>query len=129
VFVVPGRLHARTGGSIYNHRIVSALRARGWAIDVHELDGEFPTPSADAIAAAAALLATVGDDTTVVIDGLAYCAMADVVVAASARLRLVALVHMLLLWSRHRSSTERQRGQTNGARCRRRQRSSSPGER
>jgi len=96
VFVVPGRLHARTGGSIYNHRIVSALRARGWAIDVHELDGEFPTPSADAIAAAATLLATVGDDTTVVIDGLAYGAMADVVVAASARLRLVALVHMLL---------------------------------
>ena len=93
---MPGRLHARTGGSIYNHRMVSVLRARGWAIDVHELDGEFPTPSADAIAAAAARLATVGDDTTVVIDGLAYGAMADVVVAASARLRLVALVHMLL---------------------------------
>jgi glycosyltransferase involved in cell wall biosynthesis len=96
VFVVPGPLHARTGGSIYNRSVVTALRARGWAIDVLELADEFPTPSTDALASAAALLATVADDTTVVIDALAYGAMADVVVAASARLRLVALVHMLL---------------------------------
>ena len=76
--------------------MVTALRARGWAIDVHELDGEFPMPSVDAIAAAAALFATIADGTIVVIDGLAYGAMTDVVVASSARLRLVALVHMLL---------------------------------
>jgi glycosyltransferase involved in cell wall biosynthesis len=96
VFIVPGRLDARTGGSIYNHRMVAALRRCGWAIDVHELSGAFPTPSAEAVAAAAALLATIADDTIVVIDGLAYGAMPDVVLTAGARLRLVALVHMLL---------------------------------
>jgi len=96
VFVVPGRLNARTGGSIYNHRMVTALRSGGWTIDVIELDGEFPMPSADALDSAAAQLSTIADNTTVVIDGLAFGAMADVVVAASARLRLVALVHMLL---------------------------------
>lgn len=96
VFVVAGRLDARTGGSIYNARMTTALRARGWAVDVRELDGDFPTPSSAAVAAAAAMLTAVADDSIVLVDGLAYGAMPDVVTEHGARLRLIALVHMSL---------------------------------
>jgi glycosyltransferase involved in cell wall biosynthesis len=98
VFLVPGRLDARTGGSIYNQRMVAALRARGWTIDVHELDGSFPAPSSDALERASRVLASLQDGALVVVDGLVFGAMPDVVVREQARLRFVALVHMPLAW-------------------------------
>jgi len=93
---VPGSVNARTGGSIYNRRMIQALRRRGWSIDVFELASDFPAPSDEALAHAAAALAAIRDHTVVVIDGLAFGAMPDVVAAERTRLRLVPVVHMPL---------------------------------
>jgi glycosyltransferase involved in cell wall biosynthesis len=96
VFVVPGRLDALTGGSIYDRRMVESLRARGWSIDVRELGEGFPHPSSDVLADAARVFASLADGVTVVVDGLALGAMPDLVAPHAARLRIVALVHLPL---------------------------------
>jgi glycosyltransferase involved in cell wall biosynthesis len=94
--LVPGSLDALTGGSIYDRRIVEGLRSQGWAITVRELDSSFPEPSAPALGDAAAVLAALPDDEVVIVDGLAFGAMPDVLEVHAARLKLVALVHMPL---------------------------------
>ena len=40
--LVPGPLAQRTGGYIYDRRIVSGLRTLGREVVVHELGGRFP---------------------------------------------------------------------------------------
>jgi glycosyltransferase involved in cell wall biosynthesis len=96
VFVVPAPLDARTGGSLYNKRLIAALAKRGWQADVRELEGEFPSPSAEALRRARETLAAMPSGTLVVVDGLAFSAMPDVVGAERDRLRFVALIHMPL---------------------------------
>jgi len=49
VFVVPGRIETRTGGYEYDRRMIAGLRARGWSVDVRELDGSFPHPTPAAL--------------------------------------------------------------------------------
>lgn len=93
VLLVPGDIETRTGGYVYDRRIVAGLRALGWAVDVQALDASFPRPTASALTHAAALLAAIPDGTTVVVDGLAYGAMPDQATRDAARLRFVALVH------------------------------------
>jgi glycosyltransferase involved in cell wall biosynthesis len=95
-FLVPGRIETRTGGSIYDRRMTEGLRQRGWSVDVHELDGSFPTPTRAALAHAAGVLATIHDDGIVIIDGLALGAMPDVVEREASRVRIVGLVHLPL---------------------------------
>jgi glycosyltransferase involved in cell wall biosynthesis len=94
--LVPGSLHALTGGSIYDRRIVEGLRSQGWGITVRELDSSFPEPTAGALVDAASALAVLPDREVVVIDGLAFGAMPQVLEIHAARLKLVALVHMPL---------------------------------
>ena len=53
--VVPGPIEQRTGGYIYDRRIVEGLRALGWTVRVHELAGRFPQP--DAVAYGSMLIA------------------------------------------------------------------------
>jgi glycosyltransferase involved in cell wall biosynthesis len=96
VLLVPGSLVALTGGSIYDRRMVEGLRALGWSVEVRELDPTFPEPTADALAGAAGALSAIADTELVVVDGLAFGAMPDVLGAHSSRLNLVALVHMPL---------------------------------
>jgi glycosyltransferase involved in cell wall biosynthesis len=95
-FVVPGRVETRTGGYNYDRRVIAGLRARGWVVDVRELDEGFPRPSPAALASAARALAAIPDETVVVIDGLALGAMPAEVEHEASRLRLVAIVHMPL---------------------------------
>jgi glycosyltransferase involved in cell wall biosynthesis len=89
-FVVPGPLDQRTGGYLYDRRIIEGLRSEGAAVTVHELAGSFPIVDGAARAAAAAALDARADGLPV-IDGLALPAFADL------RARLpkswVALVH------------------------------------
>jgi glycosyltransferase involved in cell wall biosynthesis len=94
VVIVPGRLEARTGGYEYDRRIVGGLREAGWSVEARELDGSFPRPTGAALDAAARVLERVPDGMTVLIDGLALAAMPDAIECASARLRIVALVHL-----------------------------------
>ena len=96
VLVVPGRIGARTGGSIYDRRIVEGLRNRGWCVDVLELDASFPYPTAASLEQADRALAAVRAGTIAIVDSLALGAMPDLIGRESSRLRIVALVHLPL---------------------------------
>ncbi|WP_462330329.1 glycosyltransferase family 4 protein [Thiohalocapsa halophila] len=91
--LLPGTPEALTGGTRYDVRIAEGLRGLGWAVDIHPLDAGFPLPSAQALAAADAVLAALPDGALTVVDGLAFGAMPDVAARHAQRLRLVALVH------------------------------------
>ena len=93
VLIVPGSLETLTGGYGYDRRVVEGLRARGWDVGVHELEGEFPHPAARALDAAGGVLSSLPDRSLVVIDGLAFGAMPEQAAVEAGRLRLVALVH------------------------------------
>jgi glycosyltransferase involved in cell wall biosynthesis len=94
--LVPGPLDTRTGGYEYDRRVIEGLRASGWQVDARELREGFPHPSAEARREAARLLASLAGDTLVLIDGLAFGAMPVEACRESARLKLLALVHMPL---------------------------------
>lgn len=91
--IVPGSLDTLTGGYGYDRRIAAGLRHRGWSVTVHELADSFPMPDAAARIDAESVLASIPDDTTVMVDGLALGALPDEVQPHAGRLRLVALVH------------------------------------
>jgi glycosyltransferase involved in cell wall biosynthesis len=75
--VVPGPIDQRTGGYIYDRRIVEGLRAQGWTVQVHELAGSFPTVDDVARAAAAEAVAAMAPPVLPMIDGLALPAFAE----------------------------------------------------
>jgi len=91
--VVPGSITQRTGGYIYDARIVDGLRALGWRVPVHSLGGKFPDADAEARASLRSTLAVIPDGARVVIDGLAMGGVPELVQAARDRLRIVSLVH------------------------------------
>jgi glycosyltransferase involved in cell wall biosynthesis len=78
-FVVPGPLDQRTGGYIYDRRVVEGLRAFGWSIRVHELAGRFPQADESARAAAGEVIAQLSPQSLPVIDGLALPAFAELI--------------------------------------------------
>ena len=88
-FAVPGALDQPTGGYRYGLRIVSALRAAGRPVTVHELAGRFPEAD-DAARAAARACLDATEDATLVIDGLALPAFEG---HLPARARAIALIH------------------------------------
>lgn len=94
VYVVAGRLDRRTGGSIYNRRMIDNLRALGCAMRVIELDGAYPDPDEAARRAAAAAFETIAAGWVVLVDGLAFSALPSVAEAHRERLKLVAVVHL-----------------------------------
>lgn len=96
VVIVPGRLDAKTGGSTYNRLIVEQLRARGRTVTVVEVDGAFPRPDTVATARLDDAVRACPDGATVVIDGLIYGCVPEVVARHAARLRLVSVVHLPL---------------------------------
>ena len=91
--VVPGSLDQRTGGYVYDARIVAGLRERGWTVTVHELVGDFPGPDEAASRSLTEALSTIDAAAPVVIDGLAMGAHPEAVRPHAGRLVLVALVH------------------------------------
>ena len=93
VLVVPGRLDTKTGGYVYDRRIVEGLRRLGWLVEVCSLDESFPWPSEAALVGAASALSSIPSGATVLVDGLAGGVMPSLLEREAARLRLVALVH------------------------------------
>lgn len=88
--LVPGPIEQRTGGYIYDARIVQGLRDRGWDVRIHSLPGEFPLPENDAFVR---VLASIPDGSCVVLDGLTLAATPEAIVFHRSRLRIIALVH------------------------------------
>jgi glycosyltransferase involved in cell wall biosynthesis len=76
-FIVPGPLGQRTGGYIYDRRIVLGLRASGWTIEVQELAGSFPKVDEAARRAAARALDAMPPAALPIIDGLALPAFSE----------------------------------------------------
>ena len=91
--VVPGAITQRTGGYIYDARMVDGLRGLGWTVRVHELAGRFPDGGEGGERALRSTLASMADGRRVLIDGLAVGALPRPVSEVSDRLRVVALVH------------------------------------
>lgn len=92
-FVLPGDPETRTGGFIYDARIIAGLQARGLEVAVHALPDGFPEPPAAVLEAAAALFAGLPDGARVVVDGLALGVLPEIVRPHAERLELIALVH------------------------------------
>ncbi|CAN7553480.1 glycosyltransferase family 4 protein [Pseudorhodoferax sp. LjRoot39] len=93
VFLVPGDARARTGGTLYDRRIVDGLRAMGWQVDWRSPGDGFPWPDAAARAQAATCIESLPDGALVVADGLAFGVLAELAERHAPRLRWVALVH------------------------------------
>jgi glycosyltransferase involved in cell wall biosynthesis len=92
-FALPGPLDQRTGGTIYDRKVIEALREDGWWVEVLEWPATFPFPNEDDRLAAAASLAGLPDNALVLIDGLALGTLPGLARREKDRLRLVALVH------------------------------------
>lgn len=91
-FAVPGDPETVTGGYIYAKRLTQALRAQGWTVHAVRLPGGFPRPSADDLAETRRILAALPARACTLIDGLAFGAFPERVLAGLP-LDIVALVH------------------------------------
>ncbi|MGQ7260617.1 glycosyltransferase [Vreelandella sp. V005] len=91
--MVAGDPAQRTGGYIYDARIVATLRDQGWDIDVVGLAGTFPDADDEAATALNQALTSMPDHSSVVIDGLAMGALPKVVAEHAKRLDITALLH------------------------------------
>lgn len=92
-FAIPGDIETRTGGTIYDKRVMTELRAAGWTVEHLQWPSSFPFPSPTDEVTAAASLVALPDGALALIDGLAFGILPEVAAAEAKRLRLVALVH------------------------------------
>ena len=108
-FLVPGDPDRRTGGTLYDRRIMAGLTALNWWVTLQRLDASFPAPTPAALAEAHNALAALPDQSLTVIDGLALGTMPEVAAAHRDRLRLIGLVHHPLALETGLDDTQRQR--------------------
>lgn len=108
-FLIPGDPDRRTGGTIYDRRIMAGLTALGWSVMLQPLDDSFPTPTPAALTEAHDVLAGLPQGALAIIDGLALGAMPEVAAAYRDRLRLVGLVHHPLALETGLDEPQRQR--------------------
>lgn len=92
-FAVPGNLDTPTGGYIYDRRIIAGLRQLGWHVEFLDLGEGFPRPGAAACASALDRISVIARSQPVVIDGLAYGVLPELVDRARVGYPLIALVH------------------------------------
>ncbi|MEM5581345.1 glycosyltransferase family 4 protein [Roseibium sp. AS2] len=91
-FAYPGDLATPSGGYGYDRRIMAGLRKLGWQVEPLPLGDGFPFPSPETLSAAEVRFRALPAGTRVVVDGLAFGALAHAA-AATDHLRLVALLH------------------------------------
>jgi len=107
--VTPGALAQKTGGYLYDARMVEGLRDRGWRVRVHELDGTVPEGDAVAHRAMDRALSGLPDGALVLLDGLAMGGLPERIATHAGRLRLVSLVHHPLHLETGLADEERER--------------------
>jgi len=91
--IVPGDPDQRTGGYLYDARVVQALRRSGWSVRVVGLDGLFPETDQRFREHFQAVLAALPDGARVLVDGLALGGAPEVAETHAERLWLCALMH------------------------------------
>ncbi|MEM9232594.1 MAG: glycosyltransferase [Pseudomonadota bacterium] len=79
VFAIPGDLSVQSGGYAYARRLLREAPGQGVDLEVQALPDGYPHPSARALADTAKVMAMQPDDRVLLIDGLAYGAMTDMV--------------------------------------------------
>lgn len=90
-FAIPGDMHRRTGGFIYEARVLRELAALRPMRHV-ELPAGFPDPSGQEMAAAIATLTALPQEEPLILDGLVYGAI-DTAGLAQVAAPLVAMIH------------------------------------
>lgn len=91
-FAIPGDINLRTGGYIYDRRVLSLLPQFRVAAEHLPLPGSYPSPSKGDLESTEQAFAKLPPSTVLLVDGLAFGAMpADIV--SRARCPIVALVH------------------------------------
>lgn len=91
--LVPGDPDTPTGGFVYDRHAVRGLAEAGRLGGVLRVDGPFPATDSDTLARAAGAVASVPDGAVLVVDGLAYAPLIQVLQSHAGRLQLMALVH------------------------------------
>ncbi len=92
-FAVPGDIEGRTGGTLYDRKVMEALREDGWRVEHLAWPKSFPFPSEACRDEVEDSLAAVPDGALVLIDGLALGVLSGLARQHAERLRLVGLVH------------------------------------
>ncbi len=91
-FAIPGDMHQRTGGYIYEKSLLLALRAGGRTVRHVQLPGTFPDPSPAEMAESVAALASLPADEPLILDGLVYGAI-DTEGLATVRAPIIGMIH------------------------------------
>ncbi len=85
-----------SGGNLYDRRVCDGLRAVGWRVRELPVAGAWPRADAAARRRLASVLGALRDRSIVLLDGIVASSAPEVLLPASARLRLVVLVHLPL---------------------------------
>src|SRR5262245_13886668 len=78
-FAVPGDLNTLTGGYGCDRRLLTGLRQLGLHVEHHSLAASFPAPDKAALTAANNWLHSLPDSAIVMVDGLAFGVMDELV--------------------------------------------------
>jgi glycosyltransferase involved in cell wall biosynthesis len=92
VFAIPGDLRSATGGYAYDRRLMERLPDFGVSVIHLPLPASFPNPTADDLAATVRAFKDRAPSSILVVDGLAYGAFTEEIVAGLDG-RVIALVH------------------------------------
>lgn len=92
VFAIPGDIRSPTGGYTYDRRVIELLPAFGVNVVHLPLPAAFPNPGDADISETGRLIASAPPEATLLLDGLAYGAFPDSLLACGGR-RIIAIVH------------------------------------
>lgn len=97
VFAISADYERRTGGWVYDTRLIKELAALGWRVREIVLPAGFPYPDEAARAQSAEAFAQLADGTFVLTDQLCLGVLPEVAQREAQRLRLVMIVHHPLM--------------------------------
>jgi glycosyltransferase involved in cell wall biosynthesis len=92
VFAIPGDLKATTGGYAYDRQVIDLLPAFGVPVSVLPLPASFPNPTEDDLKETRRAIAERSADSVLIVDGLAYGALPEDILA-EIKGRVIGLVH------------------------------------
>lgn len=91
--LLPGSPETLTGGFVYDRHLLRCLRRAGLLAGAIQIPGAWPNPAAATIGTAADQIDGLPDGAALLVDGLAFSPLLEVLEAKRGRLRLIVLVH------------------------------------